>query len=99
MIDFMTELQNAGFHFNTTHSAILCKAFEDNEGALEMVRSPKFRPRTKHINIKYHHFHESIESGKITMHAIDTTQQQADICTKPLIIRSFIYLRKLISGW
>jgi hypothetical protein len=78
---------------------IKCRVFEDNEGALEMARSPKFRPRTKHINIKYHHFHDSIESGKIIMSAIDTKEQQADIFTKPLDESSFLYLRKKILGW
>jgi Reverse transcriptase (RNA-dependent DNA polymerase) len=44
MIGFLEELIAAGFEFNTTGSKIICKAFEDNEGALEMARSPKFRP-------------------------------------------------------
>jgi hypothetical protein len=99
MIDFINELVDAGFIFNTNQPKVKCKAFEDNEGALEMARSPRFRPCTKHINIKYHHFHESIESGKIIMEAIDTKDQQADILTKPLADELFIRLRKLIMGW
>jgi hypothetical protein len=64
-----------------------------------MARSPKFRPRTKHINIKYDHFHESVESGKIEMSAIDTSMQQADIFTKPVPEAVFVKLQKLIMGW
>jgi hypothetical protein len=64
-----------------------------------MARSPKFRPRTKHINVKYHHFHDSIESGIIHMKDINTTEQQADIFTKPLAEAPFKYLRKLFMGW
>ena len=30
------------------------KAFEDNAGAIEMARVPKMRPRTRHMNVKYH---------------------------------------------
>jgi hypothetical protein len=93
MIDFLQELISAGFKFVTTGSTIQCTAFEDNEGALEMARSPKFRPRTKHINIKYHHFHDSIESGKINMKGINTKEQQADILTKPLEESLFVYIR------
>jgi len=37
---------------------IHCKVFEDNEGAIEIANVPKMRPRTKHLNIKYHHFCE-----------------------------------------
>jgi hypothetical protein len=76
-----------------------CKLFEDNNGALIMATSPKIRPRTKHINIKYHHFREAIHTGKVTIHKISTDKQQADIFTKPLIEQAFLYLRKLIMGW
>jgi hypothetical protein len=99
MIDFLREMVTVGFNFIASGSTIKCKAFEDNKGALEMARSPKFRPRTKHINIKYHHFHDSIDGGKIVMYGIDTKEQQADILTKPLEESLFVYLRKLIMGW
>ena len=33
------------------------KAFEDNMDAIELSRLPKLRPRTKYINVVYHHFH------------------------------------------
>ena len=32
--------------------------FEDNNGAIELANEPKYRPRTKHINVKYHHFRD-----------------------------------------
>jgi hypothetical protein len=99
IIDYLGELRTNGFMFNENNNVIMCKAFKDNEGALEMAKSPKFRPRTKHINIKYHHFHESIESGKIQMIKINTLDQQADIFTKPLASTAFEKLRKLIMGW
>jgi hypothetical protein len=40
-----------------------CKVFEDNEGAIEIAKVPKMRPRTKHLNIKYHHFREEVRKG------------------------------------
>jgi hypothetical protein len=72
MINFLKELRQTGFKFHNSTARIICKAFQDNEGALEMARSPKFRPPTKHINTQYHHFHDSIESGDIEMASIDT---------------------------
>jgi hypothetical protein len=99
IIDYLEELKMDGFQFNTTENKIICKAFEDNECALEMARSSKFRPQTKHINIKYHHFHDAIESGKIKMFKIGTLDQQADILTKPLRVEAFIKLQRLIMGW
>jgi hypothetical protein len=51
MITFLQELVDAGSNFQVNDPTVKCKDFEDNEGALEMARLPKFRPRTKHINI------------------------------------------------
>jgi hypothetical protein len=84
---------------NNNRNEIKCKVFEDNEGALEMARSPKFRPRAKHINIKYHHFHELIETGKNKMKKKGTLDQQADIFTNSLRTSLFTKLRKLLRGW
>ena len=30
--------------------------FEDNKGAIELAKESKYRPQTKHISIKWHHF-------------------------------------------
>jgi hypothetical protein len=92
LMELIRELEGAGFVFTKDKPRIYCEAFEDNEGALEMARSPKMRPRTKHINIKYHHFRDAVTRGDITIHAIDTGDQQADIFTKPLDEKSIIYL-------
>ena len=37
--------------------------FEDNKGAIELAKEPKYRPRTKHISIKWDHFREHIKWG------------------------------------
>ena len=76
-----------------------CRVFEDNSGALEMATVHKYRPRTKHLNVKLHHFREYVESGEISIHKIDTTQQVADYLTKPLEVTTFERLRKQIMGW
>ena len=73
--------------------------YEDNRGALELAREPKFRPRTKHIATKYHHFRNAVAKGQIRIFPIDTKDQQADIFTKPLPKPQFEKLRKLIMGW
>jgi hypothetical protein len=33
-----------------------CRLYEDNSGALETLRHKKYRPRTKHLLVKLHHF-------------------------------------------
>ena len=73
--------------------------YEDNRGALELAREPKFRPRTKHIATKYHHFRNAVAKGQIKIFSVDTKDQQADILTKLLAKLQFEKLRRLIMGW
>ena len=76
-----------------------CAVFEDNNGALELATTPKMRPRTKHIAIKYHHFRQCIARGLIKIAKVDTAEQEADFITKPLAEVLLKYLRKKALGW
>jgi len=73
--------------------------FEDNAGALELARCPKMRPRTKHIGVKYHHFRDHVKNGNVNIQAISTSDQIADIFTKPLPEGKCLRLRKFMIGW
>ena len=77
---------------------IRCNVYEDNESCIAMAKNRKFSPRTKHIAIKYHHFRSQVGKS-IFINSIDTTEQIADLLTKPLDERQFQYLRKKMSGW
>jgi hypothetical protein len=99
MMELVKELTKAGFDLGTKTPKVHCKAFEDNGGALEMARTPKMLPRTKHLNIKYHHFREAVEEGLVSIHSIGMKEQLTDIFTKPLLSTTFQFLRKKIMGW
>ena len=96
--DLMQEL-NGIFGKKVITPNVHCKLFEDNNGALELARAPRYRPRTKHIAIKYHHFREHVANKKISIHAIDTKEQIADQFTKALQQGVFEYLRYKLLGW
>ena len=83
----------------STVPLIHCKAFEDNSGALELARLPKLRPRTKHINLVYHHFRDHVRKGLIQILPIGTEDQIADIFTKPLPQNLFLKHRKKLLLW
>jgi hypothetical protein len=56
MMQLITELKEQGFGINMLTPKVHCKLFEDNSGAIEILKVPKMRTRTKHINMKYHFF-------------------------------------------
>ena len=73
--------------------------FEDNSGALLLALEPRYRPHTNHICVKYHHFRQYVKNRTISIRAIGTDDQQADIFTKPLAKEKFEKFRVLIMGW
>ena len=74
--------------------------FEDNTSCLELANKPdQFRPRTKHIGIKWHHFQDAVKNGSVVVQKIDTTLQLTDPLTKPLPRPWFEQLRWLLMGW
>jgi len=76
-----------------------CKVFEDNSSCIKVAKAPSMTPRTKHIALKYHHFRSFIRNGSIEIIHIGTSEQIADILTKPLTGEVFKYLRKKLMGW
>ena len=72
--------------------------FEDNNRVLELVKFSKIRPCTKHIAIKYYHFCTYIQNSDIKIEKVDTTEQEADFLTKPLVMQLFCYLRRKVKG-
>jgi hypothetical protein len=49
--------------------------------ALYYLHDTNFKPRTKHISLKYHHFHDQIANGNLQILKVDTDQNWADIFT------------------
>ena len=96
LLDELTELKLTPPASDTN---VKCKAFEDNLGAIELARLPKMRPRTKHINIAYHHFRSFITNGTVKVLPISTKEQVADLLTKPLPQNQFLKLRKLLLNY
>ena len=84
LIQLLKEVVAHKVDANLQPTTIHCKVFEDNSGVLEMAKVPKMRPRTKHLNNVYHHFRESVQNNEVTLIAVSTKNQLADLLTKPL---------------
>ena len=98
-MELLKEMKALKFPVKGTTPAIHCKAFEDNSGTMEMAKTHKYRPGTKHLNVNLHHFHDYISRGEISIHKIDTKKQHADYLTKPVNQEILGYLRQKVMGW
>ena len=56
----------------------------DNQGALKLIATGVTKQKTKHIAVKYHHSHDEQQQGHVTFSYVHTSQNTADLLTKPL---------------
>jgi len=99
IIELFKELQELKLDVLKGNPRMHGKLYQDNSGAIELAKVPKMRPRTKHINVKYHHFREYISIGDISVNQINTADQPADIFTKPVDVVTLLRHRFTIMGW
>jgi hypothetical protein len=99
IMQLLEESREKGIPMLQKKPQIICTVFEDNPGAIEIATAPMMRPRTKHLNIKYHHFKEEVKKGIISIHYVPTYEQIADIFTKALAEGLFWKMRKKMVGW
>ena len=71
IMNLLNEMKQMGCISKRVEPTVKCKVFKDNSGALEMAKFHKYRPRTKHINVKYHHFRDYVEKGEIEILPIE----------------------------
>jgi len=57
---------------------------EDNQGAIELSRNPRFHNRTKHIDVTFHFIRERIASNKVKVVYCPANDMLADNMTKGL---------------
>ena len=99
IMNLLREMADLKYISNYAPPKVACTVFEDNSGALQMANIHKYRPRTKHLNVKLHHFRQYVEEGLIKIVPIASENQQADYLTKPVKVETLTRLRKLVMGW
>ena len=99
LMSILKEMKQLKFPISNVRPKVLCEVFEDNSGALEIATNHKYRPRTKHISVKHHHFRDYVTRGEILISKVGTEDQLADILTKPVNKETLVLLRHKVLGW
>ena len=68
----------------------------DNKSAISLCKNAVFHDRSKHIDTRYHYIRQCIEEGKVDDEYV-STEELADILTKPLGRVKFLEMRKRID--
>lgn len=72
--------------------------YEDNQAVLFLTETVKVHPRTKHINKILNFIREFITEEVICLIKVHTSINVADIMTKNLDVKQFLFLRPLLLG-
>lgn len=62
-----------------------------------MIHNPVFHESTKHIEVKYHYIRQQVEKGKVSITSVPSSDQLADLLTKPLAGPAFELNRSRIG--
>ena len=99
LMNLLEEAIARGIPIKMKPADVHCKLFEDNSGAYEMATTPKFRPRTKHLNVRYHFFRSYVESGKLNVVPVASDDNISDMLTKPAVKELFLKFRYRLIGF
>ena len=75
------------------NSVIFC----DNQSVIYLIRNQAYHERTKHIDVRYHFIREAVAERNMTVKKIGTTDNPADMLTKPVLANKFKYCSNLIG--
>jgi hypothetical protein len=95
MINLFKDMIAMGLPVTTSTAKAHCRVFEEYIGAFEIAKIAEYRPSTKHVNIRLHHFRSYVKDGQISIHKIDRLKQPADLHTKLLYAELF----RNSEGW
>ena len=57
--------------------------FTNSTGAQAIVRNPRNRARTKHIEIHYHYVRKYVAAGRLDYRRVKSSENKCDTMTKP----------------
>ena len=79
--------------FNELNVKSPVRVMEDNQAAIAMVKNPVYHARSKHIDIRFHYIRDLCKEGHILIQYCPSSDNLADIMTKPVPRLQFERLR------
>jgi len=71
--------------------------FCDSQSVIHLTKNNRYHDKTKHINIKHHFIRDVVVVGEIMVEKIDTSENPADMLTKPLPVTKFKHCLDLVG--
>ena len=82
VIKILKDLKRAGFPIEFSMPKVMCNVFKEKIGTLEMATFHHHIAKTKHLNVKIHHFKDYVTPGEVTILPIRTLDQAYYYLTK-----------------
>lgn len=85
-------------------ASVSARVFEDNNAALQLAVNQRITSRTRHYQVKWHHFWTNVkrddgETPDILVMRVESALQDADYFTKGLPHETFVANRRRVQGW
>ena len=58
--------------------------FSDSQSVIFLTKNDVYHSKTKHISVKYHYVRDIIAEGEIAVKKVHTSENPADMLTKPI---------------
>ena len=71
---------------------------EDNQGVISLSQNPVIRPRSKHIDIRYHFIRTEVSKKRLKIVYCQTQEMVADVLTKPSIKEKLLKFKDYMFG-
>lgn len=69
----------------------------DNSFTIKLSKNPILHGRSKHIDIRFHFLRNLVKERSIKVTYCGSSDQLADVMTKPLKLESFVKFRELLG--
>ena len=69
----------------------------DSQSAIYLGKNQVYHARTKYINVRFHNIRELITSGQILLQMIHTSENAANMLTKPVTSDKFKHCLDLLN--